>query len=446
MEPDESTKSAFLGSPSQALKKLGQRGNTRASAPIARKTLLLTALVSMVCLFCSCEMEDVIDPSEELGVAGAPKKYTTTAEDQSIICRVYDSVTMQFLRNSTVTVISPEGSITTFQSPSGEFEIENVVLGIYKIKVRKGGFTELSKNVEVVPKECGDCISYYMADFYLTPISEPQAIGPTGGEISIAKLARIEIPAGALRDQSDISATFIQPVGVPELPDLEPELEPDLHILGGLDLRPIGLEFDLPITITLFIDSELLTEGAIVWLYSFDPISEKWVEPVEVQLNEDRTQAVVQITYFSLFGWFTDKRYIRTEVALIRDGTRFYPFDDRWIVLESLECCGKSAVASEAQFPIIYEGNPGYEPPARRAVEDKVARREIEIHYFSLICEGIPESVTSIEYRILYRVYDVIVYSLSGPSAVVGQIMVPERVDFICGYGPCHDQGGFIMQ
>ena len=66
---------------------------------------------------------------------------------------------------------------------TGEFEIGDVILGIYEIRVFKEGFTELSKDVEVVPKQYKDTLTCYLVDFYLTPISAAQAIGPDGGEI-----------------------------------------------------------------------------------------------------------------------------------------------------------------------------------------------------------------------------------------------------------------------
>jgi len=365
-------------------------------------------LVSMVYLWYGCEYVPEIPPGKEI----------------TIVCRIYDSLSLQLLGNCTVTVTSPEGSVSVYRSPDGKLEIGDIVQGIYEIKASKNGFTEMSEQVVVFPRECATCTACYIADFYLTQLSEPQVIGPAGGTINMPNGAKVVIPAGVLSTQSAISATYIPAIGLPGLP------ADDLCALGGLDLRPDGLVFHAPITLTIPVDSKLVVEGATVFLYFFDPVSRKWINPVAAQLNTARTLATVQISHFSGFGIYTK---IKAQIA----GP---PYSTGWKDL-TISPCGEAGASVTYEFKV--EGN------LSGGVDvGLVATGTLGVSMsFSLTQPGCSAKEG---YRRTLRVrYKRQNYIISGYDKWndiwidIGVLSVPQLpIDFDCKDTKCHEQGG----
>ena len=111
-----------------------------------RSISIIMALVCSICIWIGCETIDAVDPSKQIEVFTAPRDISSLpvseeSQDidpgQYIACRIYDSFTMEYLENCEITIVSPQGGTKLYYLTVGKFQLKNITLGKYDIKVNK---------------------------------------------------------------------------------------------------------------------------------------------------------------------------------------------------------------------------------------------------------------------------------------------------------------------
>ncbi|HEX9830334.1 MAG TPA: hypothetical protein VGA94_01480, partial [Thermodesulfobacteriota bacterium] len=121
---------------------------------------------------------------------------------------------------------------------------------------------------------------------------EEGIVGPDGGVVIGSGDVVLEIPPGALDEDTFITVRLIDESEVPMPP---PE---GSFLVVGVELKPDGLEFNIPITITVPIDSEFQA-GTPFPLLIFNPIDNTYEFEGEVVVNEDGISITFQTSHFS---------------------------------------------------------------------------------------------------------------------------------------------------
>ena len=121
-------------------------------------------------------------------------------------------------------------------------------------------------------------------------------IGPEGGIITSSDgTISIFVPEGALDKDTFISTAVLSE-------DLLPIPPPEGNFLVvGVELKPNGLEFNTPVTITVLLDTEF-QPGTPFPLLVFNPIDNIFELEGEAVVSEDGTSISWQTTHFSIWG------------------------------------------------------------------------------------------------------------------------------------------------
>src|SRR3990172_2444073 len=110
----------------------------------------------------------------------------------------------------------------------------------------------------------------------------------------------LEIPPGALNDDSLLNDITVNPVSVDEIPIPPPK---GFSFLAGIELNPDGIMFNLPITITIPLSNPFLF-GKALPLLTFDPLENIYKFESEALVSPDHNSVSVQIDHFSKFYTF----------------------------------------------------------------------------------------------------------------------------------------------
>ena len=115
-------------------------------------------------------------------------------------------------------------------------------------------------------------------------------VGPSGGTVSDPGGASVFIPPGALAEERLLSIKTHH--NMASLPAPAP-------FIGGVNLGPDGLEFQLPITITLPLNTNLLP-GTQLPLFLYDSQESGWsYTGLFAYVNPDEVTASADVTHFS---------------------------------------------------------------------------------------------------------------------------------------------------
>ena len=198
----------------------------------------------------------------------------------------------------------PGGSTAAFDDDtSAQPSFTPDVAGDYTIELVVSDGTTTSSTDEVVITAADNTVT--------------QSIGPAGGQIVSADgIVTLDIPAGALMADEDISITYV--------PDeqhssyLGPEFASFTNILTVYDLAPDGLTFNSPISVDVLtgdnpvVDSNTVG-GHLHVLYSSDGTSAFPLDSLTVNADADEASLRVQgtLSHFSPLVW-TGYGYLRS--------------------------------------------------------------------------------------------------------------------------------------
>ncbi|MEW5741577.1 MAG: hypothetical protein AB1938_21850 [Myxococcota bacterium] len=130
-----------------------------------------------------------------------------------------------------------------------------------------------------------------------SPGGEPgkKVIGPGGGTVSDRGGASVEIPRGALAED-----TLIEVQTLTDAAQLSRPARPLLTFGSGARLLPTGTRFAVPVTLKLPPAGH--AAGAQVPVFSFDEAARAWrQEALEAQISSNASVAVVQVDHFTDF-------------------------------------------------------------------------------------------------------------------------------------------------
>jgi hypothetical protein len=127
--------------------------------------------------------------------------------------------------------------------------------------------------------------------------SDGDTVGPAGGTVTDSGGASADIPAGALDAETAITVKTL-----PGKEDLPPESQPFLPMLGGARFGPSGMEFNIPVTLTIPVDPPVYASDTITVLY-WDDLEERWTAlPGPVTVLPGGGAVTVETTHFTLFS------------------------------------------------------------------------------------------------------------------------------------------------
>jgi len=125
-------------------------------------------------------------------------------------------------------------------------------------------------------------------------------IGPDGGTIITPEGFELNIPAGALDEETTISINPIE--DVTELDPLSPLNA--LYFLCGVGLKPDNLSFNKTVTVEMPLSTPLIPNNQY-FLYSYDEQQNGWhQERATSTTNENGTRLMAQLDHFSIWGVF----------------------------------------------------------------------------------------------------------------------------------------------
>ncbi len=118
-------------------------------------------------------------------------------------------------------------------------------------------------------------------------------IGPDGGTVTTTAGTKIEIPPGALTENTVID---IETLTEETLPAPVPD---GYEFLGGADFWPDGLTFNVPVTVTIPLNTPL-PEGTFLGLFVFDLEAAKFIYAKKWGIVDESGEAAsVEIEHFS---------------------------------------------------------------------------------------------------------------------------------------------------
>jgi hypothetical protein len=131
------------------------------------------------------------------------------------------------------------------------------------------------------------------------PIEENNTIGPGGGSVADGGGASITIPSGALDKEHEIKvSTYAKSDECPNPTGSVP------HFIGGAKFEPSGLEFNVPVTVTIP-SNQNLTPGSQFPLFLWNESRSGWEQTEFIAtVSADGNSFSAEITHFSVFGGF----------------------------------------------------------------------------------------------------------------------------------------------
>ena len=122
-------------------------------------------------------------------------------------------------------------------------------------------------------------------------------VTPAGGTVSDPGGVTLVIPAGALAENTYITATtFHDETAMPD------DGGPLIKFNGAADLGPDGTEFQIPVSVT-FPSNTPLTPGARFPIFRYDEEDEIWIQTQSIAtVNPDGQSFTAEINHFSLNG------------------------------------------------------------------------------------------------------------------------------------------------
>lgn len=124
-----------------------------------------------------------------------------------------------------------------------------------------------------------------------------QLVTPAGGTVSDPGGVTLNIPSGALAEDTYITVTTFHDEAA--MPD---DGGPLLKFNGAADMGPDGTEFQIPVSVT-FPSNIPLTPGARFPIFRYDEENEIWVQTQSIAtVNPDGQSFTAHITHFSLQG------------------------------------------------------------------------------------------------------------------------------------------------
>ena len=115
-------------------------------------------------------------------------------------------------------------------------------------------------------------------------------IGRDGGELKDADNLNINVPAGALNEDVDISATYVEDATL---------LSNDISMgfLGAIEFGPSGTTFDKPVEVSLKLTNTPIHNELTVFYY--DEVDQYWNYSSKATINND--VATFEVNHFSKY-------------------------------------------------------------------------------------------------------------------------------------------------
>lgn len=219
-------------------------------------------------------------------------------------------------------------------------------------------------------------------------ISEGEVVGPEGGVFFGEDGIILDIPPGALDSDTVITANLISESEIPIPP---PEGN---FLLVGVQLKPDGLEFSIPVSITVLLDTEF-PPGTPFPLLVFDPIDNIFRFEGEAVVNEDGLSISWQATHFSiqeiLETIYPIVKQVRLESDIVTQISQFLNqynglcfFDNKFLSLGNISSVKERISDWDIDIVINKDFLDGLQPPAFAAYVDLCYFLDIDIPSFDI--------------------------------------------------------------
>ncbi len=250
-------------------------------------TLTLVSLAVLSCLPTAPTATDVLSstPTATAVPNEIPAKGGKGDSLGSVVGIVTDAETGKAVSNAQLKCL--ESGVAAISGQDGLFVLENLASGVYTLVTSNQGYMTDGRQVLVTGGEITPVA------FRLWPLSAGVNIGREGGILTSHDMqASLFLPAGALKDKTTISITAFPPSSLNNYGDSK-----NMFFLGT-DLRPDGLVFSQPVTMTLDLPF-LLTAGTQLPLWLYDPESGSRPELIILTVGSDGHVATGTISHFT---------------------------------------------------------------------------------------------------------------------------------------------------
>ncbi|MBN1894327.1 hypothetical protein JW906_07515 [bacterium] len=238
---------------------------------------------------------------------------------------VMDRSTELAIPDVMVTVIDTTGGLDSTiavgtTNLSGRFDIPGIPNDTLLVYFSKDGYIDATITAYVQ-------YSYWSVDLKTTaliPLGMKAVIGSAGGSLTDTDeegdIIRLDIPAGALNSDVEITITHLQGVDVPFYPP-EGRLSYATAHFG-----PEGTLFQKPVMITMPLP-QVMTPGVELPLYSYGGILRvKWEDTgIQAKVDDDGLTATAQVDHFSVYSLMPEVQVIDAAVDTLWEQYELLP-------------------------------------------------------------------------------------------------------------------------